>query len=317
MKGGSYPLHAWRGWNLKRRWLVACFGLVFLLGVIAWYWANRNPEEPTCNGRTLTEWLAMERKSWSGALESSEIDKPAQAVRQIGTNALPLFVKWLRYRPDPHQRRLDALVARLPHWMYYNGPIGWLTRDKTALRAQYALEGISILGKDAESAIPDLVELSKDPLASPYAIPALSRMGKNALPALLDALADPQAPNRITIVNCIGAMQGVGIDAGTALPLLVQCLEDKDRAVARRAADTLSIFASYPNVVVPALEKSLQDTNVECQAIDSLGRLRKSAASVVPSLLKCLNSTNANVRWSATNALNQIAPGLLMKPAPD
>src|SRR2546422_8737370 len=122
MKGGSYTLRlAWRGWSLKRKRLIVSFGLVLVLGVTAWYLANRHLEEPSCNdGRTLTEWLAMERRSWSGELELREIDKPAEAVRQIGTNALPLFVKWLRYKPDPHQRRLDALLSRLPRWLYYS-----------------------------------------------------------------------------------------------------------------------------------------------------------------------------------------------------
>src|SRR5689334_1559706 len=100
--------------------------IIVFLGLYSSGRADNLPPEPIHNGQTLTYWM----QHWSRMYGSREIEdiEPKEALKQIGTNAIPYFLNWIQrretYGPD------------------FNYP-------------GHALKGFEFLGSTAKSAIPD------------------------------------------------------------------------------------------------------------------------------------------------------------------
>jgi len=99
--------------NSKAWFLRACFLLAGILGAYLLLW----PAEPSYKGRRLNEWI---RSYGDGKAEfkRSEID---EAVRAMGTDAIPFLVRWLQYEPLEQTGKLTAamsgVIRRLnPSW---------------------------------------------------------------------------------------------------------------------------------------------------------------------------------------------------------
>src|SRR5262245_21189458 len=65
---------------------------------------SRRTSEPIYNGRSLSDWLAR-----YGAGPDS--DEAEDAIRAIGTNALPFLIEWIQHDPPAWRR---SLYHRLP-----------------------------------------------------------------------------------------------------------------------------------------------------------------------------------------------------------
>jgi hypothetical protein len=89
--------------GVVRSW--RCIALLLLaLCAAAVAWDTRlGEEEPLFRGLRLSEWITMYNVQPRG-------QEAAAAIRQIGTNALPWLLKWLRY-DAPHWR--TTLVNRM------------------------------------------------------------------------------------------------------------------------------------------------------------------------------------------------------------
>jgi len=111
---------------------------------------------------------------------------------------------------------------------------------RTAVQIQGAF-GLSLLGKEALEAGPDLVEcLTKEQLVRQTAALALGNIGpeaRAAIPALTNALNDPAWSVRRQAAIALGQ---IGPDAAPALPSLERLAKDKDKQVARAAIDAIS-----------------------------------------------------------------------------
>src|SRR5258708_7604582 len=97
----------------KRRVIMVVGGCLVLAFAAVLLWPRER--EPRYNGRALSEWLVRcdasvwpeEMGNVSSALPNEQTDKAASerqdeannAVRRIGTKALPCLVKWISYHP--------------------------------------------------------------------------------------------------------------------------------------------------------------------------------------------------------------------------
>jgi len=207
----------------KRRIYLGLIGIGVVVGVIV---VLPKPErEPVYGGKKLSEWVLEFRTSWSKTEETDE------AVRHIGTNAIPYLVKWMSYEPAPWRIKLyEGLPA------FCRGPFnGWIRKDKLALCAFRALEK---LGPNSQAGVPELVSLLNDPrrnYSAGRAAMALGSLGDEYLPTLLAALT-----NRPTVRGAILiGISSMGTNARTAVPALTNLLNDPDLAVRRIAATVL------------------------------------------------------------------------------
>jgi len=120
------------------------------LGALLWIVLIRGEREPVYQGKTLTCWLSDFWPGRNPAPEKLEQDK--LAVRQIGTNAIPMLLQWISARDGPLKQKVVTWIDRHPHVPF--------RLESSVDKSMLAVSGFWILGKSqAGSAVPALVEI--------------------------------------------------------------------------------------------------------------------------------------------------------------
>jgi len=282
--------------------------LVLAVGVVAGVLALvfRPVPEPRYGGKKLSEWVE-ELPGYAPTGKS----EAAQAVRHIGTNAIPFLLEWLRWEPSALRIKLQGPVDK----MLTKISPALLKRSHTPYtRSLGAWRAFQTLGPRAAGAIPELSRLmtnTRRHRSGQFAAGCLANIGTDALPPLMSALTNqnPEVRGRAAV-----NMERLGTNAGPALPLLIECLNDKEQSAVWGASQALIHFKRNPHVL-PALADCVRNSRQAYRwyAIMALGRFGHEALPAVPLLLKCLKDPDANVRLTATNALRQIDPDALEK----
>jgi len=274
-----------------------------------------SPREPCYHGRALSAWVesyaqeVADKRDEETDLSLGAVTPSEDAIRHIGTNALPYLLEWIAYESPQWSRGLD----KLPPWLQDN----WISRSigLKATRASAALYAFAALGPEAKPAIPELARRMMEYDGGYSAGLALALIGGEALPALLIVQTNQNPDLRGSAVHFISQM---GSNALPAVPVLTHCLQDPAFGVAAGAAVALGELHLDPVLVVPALAASLQHSNstVRRYAADALGHFGHEALPAVPGLLQACNDPDERVRWMATNALLKTAPEALTNAAP-
>jgi HEAT repeat protein len=283
-------------WGMKRRGTVVVVTISVLL-VAALVFALRGSEqEPRFEGRTLSSWLLRRDPH----LRTLTLDQE-QAIRTMGTNALPFLLKWMQYEYPAWRVRLERIVPR-------SARLGFLFTDERAERAMLSEECLSMLGPDVAPAMPELVKMLKQTNAvSPTrALQVVDSVGKVGIPVLLDVLTNRQSYPRVYYLE--GAMGRLGPDGHFAVPPLLACLTNRNWGVVVVAARWLGRIRMDPEVTVPALASCLDapEARVKCAALQALGQFRADAAGAIPFVARELNDPDNDVRAAAQNALRCI-----------
>ena len=155
-------------------------GVVVLVGLLGWI-SNRE-REPRYAGKKLSDWV--QELTLNGLEADSRIKQANEAIRQIGTNALPHLVKWIAYEPPDWKMRLRRAAV---HWPFEFGR-EWMTVDKKDRRAYGARLAFHVFGPEAAAAIPGLAKVaanSSRKSGAARAVGALGDIGPAALPTLV------------------------------------------------------------------------------------------------------------------------------------
>jgi len=212
----------------RRRYAVAVVVLLMVAGLI--YGAFRYEAEPEYGGKSLSEWVKAYGTNYFPAtyyatgvamgnsviLKSTAAD---QAIRGIGTNAIPYLVKWLRYqRPAWKQSLLSAVNRLVPRWKMM---------DQAQVKAENSIDALLALGPDGKGAIPTLKEALWGPapsITTIRSVDVLFRLGTDGLPPLIDALTNGKpSVVKSLIVSRIGE---AGTNALAAVPALRKLQSD-------------------------------------------------------------------------------------------
>jgi hypothetical protein len=138
----------------RRRILRYLLCLVAALALAIFIWPRER--EPEYNGATLSTWLGRV----STSTNQIQLLEASNAVRHIGTNALPFLIRWIQHEPGWR----DAVGQRILQWPLFRNSrdVQQLIRNMTGYRADCAVPGFQVLGYEATSAIPELTRLSED-----------------------------------------------------------------------------------------------------------------------------------------------------------
>jgi hypothetical protein len=246
----------------------------------------------------LSEWIGDEGNP-----------RQADAVRHIGTNALPFLIGWIRYETPAWQVKSMELLYRANTrlWAKLGG--------RNVRPAILGLRGFEILGPTASPAIPDLVRIMKGTNFSlaAYAMDAICMTGSKGFPVLLDVLTNRQAYARRLHFGLVTVMGRLGTNVSVMAPEVIEALKSKDPETVATAATMLGEMRAEAKLAVPALTNCLQslDAQIRLHAVYALGKFGPGARSAVPCLIECLRDPNQSVHEAATNALKRVAPEVL------
>jgi hypothetical protein len=253
---------------MRKRFRIG-FGLLLLalIGGIAWLTLRPKEEEPVYQGHTLSFWL--EGFDLTSAPHSPNYSDTSDAVRHLGTNAIPTLLRMLQTKDAPVTDKLFAL-AQKQHFI----TVRHLSAD---FRRQAAATVFLMLGDEARDAVPALIEL-------------YGKVSPECRPGIAFALGE------------------IGPEAKKAVPLLILGLEDANTSGAVCAANALGQIHSEPQLVVPALINCLTNRvpDIRRQAVTSLAWFGADAKAAVPALMNSLNDSDQMVKQRANYALKQI-----------
>ena len=217
---------------------VALSCLVLLIGTHA---------EPRYQARSLSHWLLEYRTNqFSNAVACRA---SADAVRQIGTNALPCLLKWARYNEPKWRTRLYTQIWKIK----WNLPKPWIFRLSLHLRPcrperpdALARAGFEILGPAAEPALTELISVISDPHTTcpiGSVIHCAMEIGPASFSPLTNILTSSSYPARVrcAIADHILCERN---PAREWAPALVLASRDSDLTVASAASRALAIIGT-------------------------------------------------------------------------
>ncbi len=258
--------------------------LASILGVLAWY-AYASAREPVLEGRALSSWLDHHVASTAAnpPYNSPGWKKADEALRQVGTNAIPTLLKMVRAKEKPHFFIKLFETARRRGWTQKN------YRYASALHeeAEYAFR---MLGTNGSGAVPELIRIYEQNIS-----PASQRCA-----AL--SLAD------------------IGPPAQIAVPVFIRDFTHTNSEVRFYAVSAVYYIGGEPKVIIPAMVNALKDTNINVRwnALLALSNFGSRARSVVPEIVKMLSDDgkvgDSPIREQVETALWRIAPEKIGRP---
>jgi HEAT repeat protein len=180
-------------------------------------------------------------------------------------------------------------------------------QDESPTLRRLALSYLKDVGPDARLAVPALIKIiqsSEHSGARSDAIYVLGEIGpeaRAAVPALLRAQRD-----EIYIADA--AARAVSKIGGSAVPPLVDALQNGNELSRIHAANLLGRIGSPAAISVPVLIDALQDESrdVRYAAVRALGNIGPNAKEAITPLIKTLQDDQSLVREAADYALKQI-----------
>jgi len=214
---------------------------VLILGIALYFLLASS--EPVYKGKRLSAWTA-DLDGYAG----SKMEGAKEAIRHIDTNAVPYIIHLLRAKNAPFQARVNGWLSKQA-WI----KLRFATPETLRTRGLFACEA---LGTNARPAIPALTALVYDPDLSRLAATVLTGFGPEVIPILTNAATHLDARVRYGAIAPLARLN----DQST-VPTLLRCLQDPDYNVRAFATQNLGYVAKDPDVAIPALLGSLQDTN--------------------------------------------------------
>jgi hypothetical protein len=273
-------------------------------------------KEPSHRGYPLNNWVKLlsHDNIQEFGVDCTEDNAP-DAIRAIGTNALPFLVEWLKCEggATPVQDAVYKCTQKLPVLQKIHGLEDWAIQDTKEVRSAGALVAFRVLGQSAAQAIPELFRMAtKNPRniwATPQhqAIEALVGIGEPALPALLSIATNKTVDFRVRS-DAAESIGHLGTNAAPAISTLLNILEDDaEPVVGDCAAQALGEIGLEPNRVVPPLAKFARRTCATHEVILAIGRFGPNAVDAIPTLQQIADARDKYSSYTRRCALSTIA----------
>jgi len=250
--------------------------------------------DPLYEERPLSTWV----QELVPASPPETRSRAREAIRAVGTNAIPLLVKYLSRRDNSLTEVLTRKWEKLTKKPTSPEPI--------FLRSQ-AVAGFDALGSFGRSAFPELKKLMIDKELAYDAARALGAIrDKEAVPLLVDYLDRSEPEMRAAGTAGLGSM---GAMARPTVPKLLRLIkEDKNDFVRANAADALGAIGP-PDIVIPVLLERLEkdeSVTVRVSVVCALGCFPERASELENILQEAERDKSERIRAGARFALRRL-----------
>jgi HEAT repeat protein len=139
------------------------------------------------------------------------------------------------------------------------------------------------------------------------ALESFGEEAASAVPVLVQALDDPDASTQVAAARTLGQI------GAAALPGLLEALRKPEKFVRREAIWALVRMGSAAKKAVPALAEALRDSDLRVRlgAAQALGAIGPDASAAIRSLIECLKDSNLIFCRLAAQALTRLGPEAL------
>ena len=180
----------------RRRRIVIVAAIAFSMVLAVVFWPREREREPEYQGKKLGYWVEVHDRFLRGPVHgylqglqtTGDGDERArEAIRQMGTNGLPYFVRCISYEPPRWKAWATRCSTNLPSAVENSRLCRWVTDDPNRLRASRAAFGLVVLEEQALLAIPELKQKqakAKDWQTRLQISYALQMLGVTNLPAV-------------------------------------------------------------------------------------------------------------------------------------
>jgi len=272
-------------WNIRRLFIVLL--LLAVAGAAMRWLVTPTIREPVYEGKTLSQWLEGHGSTSASRYDYSSLEweRAEKAVRKIGTNGIPTLLRMISAK-DP-----SAPVLKVREWARKSKLIKRPYRHALH-RNEEAEKGFSVLGTNAATAVPKLIDIHQ---------------------------ARISLPSQRSVVR---VLYGIGPPARAAVPVLLRDFTHTNDQVRCYAAVGVSRLGGEPAVLVPALRTLLNDPSVLVQwhAVNALSRFGGHArpafadlVKVIPGVVGGFPAPSFRQEW-ADDVLWQIAPEKIGQP---
>jgi hypothetical protein len=312
----------------KKQTLLIC-AVCALLAFLALLPSTSTTTEPFYDGHPLSYWVANLSLH---SVEDDWYEKATNAIDHIGVAALPFARKWIQYKPQQWRPRVGNWLNGTKHFPFARQLSSWILDPRPEQFSAGAYYVFPVLGKRALPALDDLCCLLNDtnrPTTSRKAASALGCLGTNALGPLLTVATNAQHPSRLEAIYAISVMPDLGDAAQILIPVITNCLNAPNPAVALGAAPQavdpdvqmnaiFSLSNLKPQISVPLLVSYLNSpktkdplhaaarARVRLYSAFALGQMGPSASAAIPALTNAL--ADPDLRNYAAEALHKIDP---------
>jgi hypothetical protein len=226
--------------KILRRW--RCLLLLIGSTLLVWLtWALVPTRGASYHGHSLSQWAACVTADDFADSDrfSATDDEVREALVLLGTNNLPLLVRWIDWEHTLKTRAVRAVFNVSPYWLLQSGIFDFMVTERRDLALSLrAMEVFRVLGPRAAPAIPKLLHLvmKRDPASGRSALRVLKLIGEPATPALFTLAGCSNNPCRIDAVILLWAHT----NSPAARAVLIAAQRDPDIEVRRAAIHALN-----------------------------------------------------------------------------
>jgi HEAT repeat protein len=318
--------------------------LVIVLGLVVWQALRPRKPEPTIKGKPVSFWVrkigdgsvGAPVEDWA-ALGSNGVPYLARALERRNSPVEKLYIGLWPHLPLVVRERLRRPVNARDVRAGAAGVLGswpgggklaipallralkdedWIVRADVAAALTYIGRANPEVGSDSPEVVLALAaalrdqngEVRRNALRGLY---SFGQRAKPAVPALLEALQNPDAAVRVLSARTLLRIDPETVSQASVLPLLLKSLTDNDRVARWAAIEALAEVQNEAATVVPAIAERLQqdpDPDVRLVAARCLSQLGRQAQAAAPALLSALKDKDSRVRDRAAATLKKIDP---------
>lgn len=238
--------------------LIPVLLVVILAGICIWIVHSAGPQ-PVYQGKPLDYWLTGFDFANSRGAKPQEPPPPSwneagEAVRQMGTNAVPTLLRMLQARDSKFK---DSVISLLRKQHIFKPPEAAVKKNIKALHA------FTALGPKGAPAVPALIKMYEQDSSSfsQQGVPMmLANMGSAAEPAIPLLVGATTHTNEYVRNNAIFALGGLHMEPKLVVPALIRCLNDSNAMVQAQAAGALASYGKDARSTFPVLLELWKNT---------------------------------------------------------